>query len=200
MQLAQVISRSRGAFALLVIGATLAVHPLGAQTIPESKQTNAGLYIAAADSAGLLADDSVVLVDVRSRSEVMVLGLPVRANVHIPYMDLPPMPEFDPAHGTYRLEINPDFASDFRAWADSHGVSADTTIVLMCRSGQRSARAANLLAQMGYNRVYSMIDGYEGDRVPDGPQAGQRLVNGWRNAGLPWTYQIAQAQVYPADN
>jgi hypothetical protein len=24
----------------------------------------------------------------------------------------------------------------------------------------------------------------------DGPQAGKRVVNGWKNAGLPWSYQL----------
>ena len=61
-----------------------------------------------------------------------------------------------------------------------------------CRSGGRSAMAANLLAQAGYKNVYNITDGIEGDTVND-PQSlfnGQRMVNGWKNSGLPWTDSI----------
>ena len=37
----------------------------------------------------------------------------------------------------------------------------------------------------------------EGDTVTD-PESvflGQRLVNGWKNAGLPWTYKIDPARL-----
>jgi hypothetical protein len=27
-------------------------------------------------------------------------------------------------------------------------------------------------------------------------QAGQRIVNGWKNAGLPWTYKLVKAKMY----
>jgi hypothetical protein len=40
----------------------------------------------------------------------------------------------------------------------------------------------------------------EGDSVddPDSVFQGQRLVNGWKNSGLPWTYKIDPARlVFP---
>ena len=66
------------------------------------------------------------------------------------------------------------------------------TILAMCRSGGRSAIAANLLAQAGFTNVYNVVDGMEGDAVkdPDSLFLGQRLVNGWKNSGLPWTYDL----------
>ena len=65
----------------------------------------------------------------------------------------------------------------------------------MCRSGDRSARAINmLLTDRGYTKVYSVVDGYEGDLS----KAGRRDVNGWKNAGLPWTYELDKAKVMPA--
>jgi hypothetical protein len=44
--------------------------------------------------------------------------------------------------------------------------------------------------------VYTVIDGFEGDVGKDGPQAGQRVVNGWKNDGLPWTYKLDKDKLY----
>ena len=49
--------------------------------------------------------------------------------------------------------------------------------------------AADLLANAGYTQVYSITDGFEGDAGKDGPQAGQRIVNGWKNAGRSFSVQ-----------
>jgi rhodanese-related sulfurtransferase len=69
----------------------------------------------------------------------------------------------------------------------------------MCRSGTRSAKAANVLYDLGYENVYSVVDGFEGDTSKEGPAAGHRTVNGWKNAGLAWTYTIRPEQAYPPD-
>jgi len=183
-------------FALCLV---LAAPSAWAQDFPASKQTAAGLYVTAAEAAGMLDDPGVVLLDIRSRSEVAFVGLPIRVDVHIPYMDMPMFPEYDPERRTYALEINPDFPQVFRAWAEDGRLGPDSPIIVMCRSGTRSARAADLLAEMGYSHVYTMVDGFEGDRAAEGPEAGQRVVNGWRNAGLQWSYTIESGQAYPDD-
>ena len=48
-----------------------------------------------------------------------------------------------------------------------------------------------LLAAAGFTNVWQIIDGMEVDAVkdPDSVFQGQRLKNGWKNSGLPWTYQ-----------
>ena len=69
-------------------------------------------------------------------------------------------------------------------------------MILICRSGDRSARAADLLAKAGYRRVYSITEGFEGDAAKDGAKVGQRTVNGWKNAGLPWSYKLDRAKMY----
>ena len=70
----------------------------------------------------------------------------------------------------------------------------DCKVLLMCRSGDRPARAVDALAGAGFTNVYSVIDGFEGDMSPDG----RRSVNGWKNAGLPWTYKLDKAKVFQA--
>ena len=68
--------------------------------------------------------------------------------------------------------------------------SKTDTLLLTCRSGGRSALAVNALAKAGFTHVYNIIDGFEGDKVeePGSLYAGKRLKNGWKNSGLPWTY------------
>jgi rhodanese-related sulfurtransferase len=62
----------------------------------------------------------------------------------------------------------------------------------MCWSGGRSAVAVNRLAKAGFENVYNVTDGMVGDVVmsPESVFLGQRLVDGWKNSGLPWTYDV----------
>ena len=43
----------------------------------------------------------------------------------------------------------------------------DDTLMVMCRSGGRSAIAVNFLAKAGFKNVYNIIDGMEGDANAD---------------------------------
>ena len=183
----------------IVICVTLMFSAAWAQDVPASKQTSAQLYVSAIEAAEMLVDPDVVLLDIRSRAEVAFVGLPTRVNLHLPYMVMPMVPEFDRDRATYALEMNPDFPLAFMRWDETNALEFDTPIILMCRSGNRSARAANLLAGMGFTQVYSMVDGFEGDRASSGPDFGRRVVNGWRNAGLEWSYTIRSDQAYPND-
>jgi rhodanese-related sulfurtransferase len=185
--------------ALGLVAAAVVATTAAATDVPESKRTKAGLYVTAAEAADMLNDPSVVFIDVRSRAEVSFLGLPSRVNVHIPYMVMPMVASYDPDRKGYELEMNPDFPMVFRDYAEERGLAADTPIILICRSGSRSARAADLLNDMGFHNVYSVIDGFEGDKAKDGPGKGKRVMNGWRNAGLDWDYAITPEQSYPGD-
>lgn len=183
----------------VALAASVAFSGASALDLPAKKQTMAGLYLTAAEAVAFLEDEDVLFVDVRTRAEVNFLGIPTRADVNIPLMFMPPFPEFDADKAAYKLEINEDFAEDFLAYASEAGLTTDTPVVLICRSGSRSARAANILTDLGFTEVYSVVDGYEGDKAGDGPSKGQRVVNGWRNAGLDWSYGISRSQVYPGD-
>lgn len=46
------------------------------------------------------------------------------------------------------------------------------------------------------SEVYSVTDGFEGDKAKAGPRKGERVVNGWKNAGLPWTYTLDKSAMY----
>lgn len=70
-------------------------------------------------------------------------------------------------------------------------------LIFMCRSGStRSAPAADALYAMGYANVYSMVDGFEGGKAKDGAHKGARVVDGWKNTGLPWGRKLEKDVVY----
>jgi hypothetical protein len=57
--------------------------------------------------------------------------------------------------------------------------------------------AVNLLAENGFKDVYNVIDGMEGDAVnePGSSEHGKRIIDGWKNSGEPWTYDVDPDQV-----
>ena len=60
----------------------------------------------------------------------------------------------------------------------------------MCQSGGRSPYAAEALHDAGYQKVYFQVEGFEGIKAKEGTDEGKRVVNGWKNAGLPWGYHL----------
>lgn len=149
-----------------------------ASDLPASKQSKLGLYLTAEETAAYLASTpDALLIDVRTPEEIDESGLAEGTDALIP------LAITDPKKGGV---FNPDFFPGMVAFANERRLQPDHPIVLICRSGNRSAQAANALQQMGFTNVYTVTDGYLGDRAASGPNAGTRSVNGWRNAGLPW--------------
>ncbi|WP_300550821.1 rhodanese-like domain-containing protein [Roseovarius sp.] len=163
-------------------------HPVVAADLSKSKQTAPGLYITAADAGRVLADHpNVALIDVRTPSETMLIGHPTLAAANIPSKFVDPELAFDPKKGVYKMVDNPDFVAEAKAWLASDAASNVDTLLIMCRSGSRSAAAIDKLVKAGVDvTLYNVVDGFEGDKN----EAGVRAVNGWRNAGLPWTYKV----------
>jgi len=162
-------------------------------SLPDKKRTSLGLYLTAEEAGKFLASrEDAVLVDIRTRAEVSFVGIAEEADKNIPYMVMDEFWDFDEDKGTYKMAVNSSFADEVADLVRKRGLSKDSAIILMCRSGSRSARAADLLGQLGYNNVYSVVDGFEGDKGPHGA----RNVNGWKNAKLTWSYKIRRDQAY----
>ncbi|MFZ5583076.1 MAG: rhodanese-like domain-containing protein [Pseudomonadota bacterium] len=104
------------------------------------------------------------LVDVRSEAERELVGAIPGAR-EVEFMRYPDWEE------------NPDFVAQVR-----REVATQALVLLICRSGQRSHRAAELLRQAGYRQVYNVLEGFEGAKDAQG----RRTLNGWRQRGLPW--------------
>ena len=112
-----------------------------------------------------LQQGAAVLVDVRSRAELDLVGRVPNAN-HVEWAFYPGM------------VANADFASQLQAQVDK-----SQAIVFMCRTGGRSHNAAVVAEELGYT-AYNMLEGFEGEA---NAQKQRTLINGWKHAGLPWS-------------
>jgi rhodanese-related sulfurtransferase len=121
----------------------------------------------------ILRDDPTAkLVDVRTHPERHFVGLPDlsalgKAVVAVDWKTWPGM------------DRNATFLDEVR----SAGVQTGDTVLLLCRSGQRSAAAAQALSAAGFERCYNVAEGFEGDKDADGHRNSR---NGWVVHGLPW--------------
>ena len=172
-------------------------NPVAVESLKKSKQTKPGLYITAAEAGGILEqNDNVALIDVRTPSETMLIGYPVAAAANIPSKLVDPDYEFNAKKGVYMMVDNPTFVDEVKTWLASDSAEGVDTLMIMCRSGSRSAAAIGKLVEAGVDvTLYNVIDGFEGDKN----DAGVRAVNGWRNAGLPWTYKVREG-LWPGHN
>ena len=162
-----------------------------ATEIPKAKQTNLGLYLtsAAAYEKWQVDPEHIKILDVRTLEEYIFVGhaamawnIPFALQTH----------EWDGDRMRFAMRANPDFVALAKAWAES-----SDTILVMCRSGSRSTMAVNALANAGFTQVYNILDGMEGDKVKDKDSLfhGKRMKNGWKNTGLPWTYELNPGQI-----
>lgn len=161
--------------------------------VPKEKQTTLGKYLSAKEAHDLVTveRDKVLFVDVRTAAELMFVGMTNDIDAHVPFVDLPNPPVWDEKNGRFQLVPNPSFVSEVDALLTRKGLGKADRIIVMCRSGDRTVKAVNALAAAGYTNAWSVYEGFEGDLSPDG----RRTVNGWKNAGLPWTYKLDKAKL-----
>lgn len=104
-----------------------------------------------------------LLVDVRTEAELQWVGY-VPGSLGLPWKHWPDM------------RPNPDFDYAIQS------VAPGKRLVLLCRSGVRSAAAAVRATELG-REAYNILEGFEGD-IDDKGQRGH--LGGWRFHGLPW--------------
>ena len=157
-----------------------------ASKLPKDKATALGLYLTPGDAhAALLADPGIVFLDVRDPIEVAFVGHPEGADANVPVKLA--TTRLNEKGDKYRMAPNKDFLAQVEAVMAREGKGKADPVFVMCRSGGRSADAAKLLIEAGYTNVWNLVEGFEGDMDKE---KGQRVKNGWKNAGLPWTYKI----------
>ena len=154
--------------------------------LPKAKQTTLGLYVTAKEAYEMwkAEPDIVKILDVRMPEEYIFVGHPEMAyNIPLVFQSY----EWDSEKNMFSCMPNPDFLNDAREVFQPGDV-----ILVTCRSGGRGAIAVNMLEGAGYKNVYNITDGIEGDMVtdPDSPHKGRRMKDGWKNSGIPWTYDI----------
>jgi rhodanese-related sulfurtransferase len=163
-------------------------------TVPAKKVTTLGLYLSAKEAYEMkkTGGNKVLFIDVRTPEEIEYVGnVGDIMDANIPYQ-LNDISAFDPKKKVYANSLNSNFTVAVDELVSKKGLDKNSTIIVSCRSGDRSAVSANLLAKDGYTKVYSVIDGFEGDMSKDG----RRSVNGWKNANLPWIYDMNKDTMY----
>ena len=180
----------------VAIGFTTTAIDVGAETeksvsvasdhqLPKGKQTTLGLYVTAAQAyeKWKAAPDRVKVIDVRTPEEYAFIGHPEMAwNIPLAFVTY----QRKDGKTKYGPKMNLDFVAEVK------GIAGLTDILLVfCRSGDRSAMAVNKLAAAGFTNAYTIIDGFEGDKVTDTESVfyGKRMRNGWKNSA-PWVYDI----------
>ncbi|NYT64899.1 sulfurtransferase [Alcaligenaceae bacterium] len=185
------------AFSLLATS-SLAANPTD---VPKNKQTTLGLYLSPTETWDIVqkAPEKVLFIDVRTRAEASYVGMADGVDGLVPFVDHDPFWAWDSKRNAYKLEPEQNFISEINRRLAGKNLNKDATIIVMCRSGTRSAVAADRLAEAGFTNVYSVVEGFEGDTSKSGPDKGKRTVNGWKNDGLPWSYTLVKDKM-PLEN
>ena len=120
----------------------------------------------------LAADPQAHLVDVRCDAEWTFVGVP-------DLLEIGKQPYLIPWQLFPTMHLNNGFVGALR----HAGATPEHKLYFMCRSGQRSAAAAQAMEAAGFAQVYNIEGGFEG---PPDEHGHRGNVAGWKSNGLPW--------------
>ena len=115
----------------------------------------------------LVSAGQALLVDVRTPEELKFVGQ-VPGSVNVPW-----------ATGT-SMTRNPRFTRELETKVGDKS----RRVLLLCRSGKRSALALEAAIKAGFKQISNIAEGFEGELDAHG-RRGQ--IGGWRLHGLPWS-------------
>ena len=136
----------------------------------------------------LMSRSSTRLIDVRTTAETTFVGAP----------DLLDLPNGKNLQGQYCLiewQLFPSMQKNdmfmaalnemLEIWQEQDQIAKqDRVLLFLCRSGVRSAYAADIATQLGCSKSYNLTGGFEGDANEKGHRA---TLSGWKFMGLPWS-------------
>ena len=114
----------------------------------------------------LVTSGLATLVDVRTAEERKFVGH-VPESIHVAWMT------------GISMNRNPRFVKEFEIKIKNR----EEVVLLLCRSGKRSAAAAEALTKSGFTNIFNIDTGFEGDMNDDGQRG---FLGGWRAHSLPW--------------
>jgi len=182
---------------LLFVMSFINAYAVDKKDIPEYKQTRAERYLTSKEAYEEIQveEHKILFLDVRTRAEVEVVGMPTVADANVPYMLMAEPMTWNDDWGSFKMVRNQNFLAAVKERLEEKGLTRDDKVFLMCRSGGRSASAADLLSEAGFTNVFSVVDGYEGDKAKNG----KRTLSGWKNSDLPWSYKLDKKKMYLSD-
>lgn len=116
-------------------------------------------------------DPKAVLVDCRTQAEWAFVGVPDLEVIgkQTVFVEWTTFPDGTP---------NESFVDQLR----TAGISDDSEVLFICRSGHRSIGAAEAATADGVAAAYNVLDGFEGGLDENDHRGGA----GWRALNLPW--------------
>lgn len=185
--------------AIIIAGLNTATLEAASEADVKPKwHTPYGLYLTPTEAYQMKLDrgDAVLFIDVRTRAEIKYIGMADAVDAHIPVRMLRDDYAWSQKSSTYRTRENSDFVAAVDRLLRQKNLDRKVPIIVMCQSGSRAPTAARLLHQAGFASVYTQYQGFEGNKATSGDRKGQRVVNGWKNAGLPWSYKLDPDKMY----
>ena len=145
------------------------------------------------------SEQPMLLVDVRDPVEIMFVGFTDAVDVNIPFL-MADRSKWNAERNIFPMERNPEFVEQIKAELAKRGWDENTEVITMCRSGsERGEPSAIVLGEAGLPNARFVVNGFQGDALSEGPQAGMRLKNGWQNSGLPWGRGLNGDKIYRTD-
>jgi rhodanese-related sulfurtransferase len=135
----------------------------------ESPEEKTGLYLTPTDAHDLLKQKGkhIFFVDVRTPDELSSFGMPSSVDANVPYL----FKKWNKEEKKAEKILNNNFIPTIEKKLKEKHLNKQTPIFLICKNGKRSSKAAELLADAGYQNVYRIIEGIEG----------------WQKKDLPWS-------------
>lgn len=134
--------------------------------------------ISPSEALDLLKNPDTFLIDVRTIAEYVYVGHPEGAySLPLLFWDEQEMTQLR----------NKDFLQDLAT-----SFKKEHTLVFICRSGNRSRAAAQMAMSSGFKKAFNVTEGFEGKK----DERGYRTLGGWKNRGLPYTYDLKPELLY----
>ncbi|MCK5718685.1 MAG: hypothetical protein KAH84_01910 [Thiomargarita sp.] len=157
-------------FQHFIVFATISIF-IGCVTIPSTeelpnkKRTTLEKYLTSIEAQDFLEKQgrNILFVDVRTLEKIKQ-GMPVGIDAYVPIF-------FNKIKQNKKTMVyNKNFTHGIADALAKKSLNQTNTIILLCRQGNRSAKAVDKLAKSGYTNVYTITDG----------------SNGWQKNNLPW--------------
>lgn len=161
----------------------------------KKKQTTLGLYLTPKEAYDMKTSggEKVLFVDIRTQAEQEFVGQPADIDKNIPF-EFRDFTKYDAKKKRHGKVMNENFVAEVEELAKSKGLSKDGKIIFICRSGVRSAKAADMMAKNGYSKVYTVVTGVQGGK--NKADHTKRNKEGWIHDNLPWTWKLVPEKMY----
>ena len=156
------------------------VFAIDASKVPKNKQSTTGLYFTSVEASKHMANNaaSTLFLDIRDPVEIFTVGMPLVVDRNVTFKYIDPT-KWNKKKQTFGMKGNPNFAKGVSEQLKAKGLTNGDTIIVICGSGKRAAKAATALKKAGFGNVYSVMDGYKA----------------WQKANLKWSRKLDKAKV-----